>query len=70
MTASCAFDSPLAVEGTPNLKRALALVATLETATKAEAEQDTAVTDPNKGTFDALFGGGYAEPELDDDLMW
>ena len=56
-------------EGTPNLKRALALLATLESGSDTAA-QDTSVSDPNRAAFDALFGGGFVEPELDDDLKW
>ena len=58
-------------EGTPNLKRALALLATLESAETAAAPEEAEKADPNKSKFDALFGGGYAEPlGIDDDLMF
>lgn len=59
-------------EGTPNLKRALALLGTLQSAEAvADATADSEQADPNKATFDALFGGGYAEPQgIDDDLMF
>ena len=55
-------------EGTPNLKRALALLGTLQS---VEAVADATALRLNKATFDALFGGGYAEPQgIDDDLMF
>lgn len=58
-------------EGTPNLKRALALLGTLQSAEAVADATADSKADPNKATFDALFGGGYAEPQgIDDDLMF
>lgn len=53
---------------TPNMKKALALRGSLQTAAKGST--DTAKTDPQKNAFDALFGGGYAPPGGEDDLDW
>ena len=49
----------------PNVKKALALAATLKTGTETQA--DVKKTDPKKDAFDALFGSGYAPP--DDSLI-
>ena len=52
-------------EASPNLKRAVALMGTLLEAQKGVA--DAAMADPQKDLMDAIFDGGYAMPELDDD---
>ena len=49
----------------PNLKKAVALLATLQPQAGAGAV-NTKKTDPQKAAFDALFDGGYAMPDLDE----
>ena len=51
-------------EKAPPLKRAVALRSTLQMASVNEPNPEA---DPNKAALDALFGGGYAIPDLDDD---
>ena len=59
--AGAAGTSP----NSPNVKKARSLQAQLQTASDAVA--DTKTTDPQKASFDALFGGGYAM-DLPDDI--
>lgn len=50
----------------PNVKKAISLQSQLETAAGA-AKKDQKTTDPQKASFDALFGDGYAM-DLPDEL--
>lgn len=53
-------------EASPNMKRAASLLGTLEAASAAEQGQKLDETDPNRSAMDALFGGGYVEPDFED----